>query len=113
MQQLRVDAVATLVRDCAAQGQRPVLLDVREPWEIATARIELDGAASVTVPMQQIPARLAEIDRNQPILALCHHGMRSQQVALFLDRQGYPTVYNITGGIDAWSHQIDPSVPVY
>ncbi|MEY4908768.1 MAG: hypothetical protein RL260_2486 [Pseudomonadota bacterium] len=113
MQPLRVDAVAALVRDCAAQGQHPVLLDVREPWEIATARIVLDGAVSVTIPMQQIPARLAEIDRSQPILALCHHGMRSQQVALFLDRQGYPSVYNITGGIDAWSRQIDPSVPVY
>jgi rhodanese-related sulfurtransferase len=90
-----------------------VLLDVREPWEIATARIVLDGAASVTIPMQQIPERLAEIDRNQPILALCHHGMRSQQVALLLDRHGYPLVYNIAGGIDAWSRQIDPSVPVY
>jgi rhodanese-related sulfurtransferase len=113
MQQLRVDAVAGLVRDCAAQGQHPVLLDVREPWEVATARIVLDGAASVTIPMQQIPARLAEIDRDRPILALCHHGMRSQQVALFLDHQGYPLVYNIAGGIDAWSRQIDPSVPVY
>jgi len=113
MQQLRVDAVTELVRDCTARGQRPVLLDVREPWEIATARIVLDGAASVTIPMQQIPARLAEIERDQPILALCHHGMRSQQVALFLDRQGYPLVYNIAGGIDAWSRQIDPSVPVY
>lgn len=113
MQPLRVESVAALVQACLAQGQRPVLLDVREPWEIATARIVLDGAASVTIPMQQIPSRLAEIDRNQPILALCHHGMRSQQVALFLDRQGYPMVYNITGGIDAWSRQIDPSVPVY
>ena len=113
MQQLRVEAVAALVQACQAQGQCPVLLDVREPWEIATARIVLDGAASVTVPMQQIPARLAEIDRNQPILALCHHGMRSQQVALLLDRHGYPLVYNIAGGIDAWSRQIDPSVPVY
>ena len=57
MQQLRVDAVAALVRTCAAQGLHPVLLDVREPWEIAAARIVLDGAASVTFPMQQIPAR--------------------------------------------------------
>lgn len=113
MQQLRVDAVAGMVRDCAAQGLRPVLLDVREPWEIATAHIVVDGAASVTIPMQQIPARLAEIDRDRPILALCHHGMRSQHVALFLVRQGYPMVYNITGGIDAWSRQVDPTVPVY
>ena len=113
MQQLRVDAVATLVRTCAAQGLRPVLLDVREPWEVATARIALADAASVAIPMQQIPARLADIDRDQPILALCHHGMRSQQVALFLEAQGYPSVYNIAGGIDAWSRQVDPRVPVY
>lgn len=113
MQALSVDVVTALVRDCTAQGLHPVLLDVREPWEIATARIALDGAALVTVPMQQIPARLAEIDPEQPILALCHHGVRSQQVALFLDRQGYPKVYNISGGIDAWSRQVDPTVPVY
>lgn len=113
MEQLRVEAVAAQVRAWAAQGLKPVLLDVREPWEIATASITVAGASSVTIPMQQIPARLAEIDPQQPILALCHHGMRSQQVALFLDRQGYPRVYNIAGGIDAWSHQVDPSVPMY
>lgn len=113
MQHISVEAVSAQVREWAAQGLKPVLLDVREPWEVATARITLNGASSVTVPMQQIPARLAEIDPQQPILALCHHGVRSQQVGLFLDRQGYPEVYNITGGIDAWSRQVDPGVPVY
>ena len=113
MHALPVTAVAACLQDCLARGLRPVVLDVREPWEIATACIAPEGAALVTVPMQQIPARLAEIDPNQPILALCHHGVRSQQVALFLDRQGYPEVYNIAGGIDAWSRQVDPTVPVY
>ncbi|WP_293995268.1 rhodanese-like domain-containing protein [Sphaerotilus sp.] len=113
MQQLRVDAVAAQVQAWTAQGQHPVLLDVREPWEIATARIVLEGAASVTIPMQQIPARWAEIDRDQPILALCHHGVRSQQVALFLAQQGYTSVYNVAGGIDAWSRLVDARVPMY
>ena len=113
MEQIQVEAVAAQARAWTAQGLKPVLLDVREPWEIATASITLAGASSVTIPMQQIPARLAEIDPQQPILALCHHGMRSQQVALFLDRQGYPRVHNIAGGIDAWSRRVDPGVPMY
>ena len=113
MQQIDVGAVVAQVKEWAAQGLKPVLLDVREPWEVAISRITLDDAPSITIPMQQIPARLAEIDPQQPILALCHHGVRSQQVGWFLDRQGYPKVYNITGGIDAWSRQVDPRVPVY
>ena len=113
MHALPVTAVADCIQNSLARGRQPVVLDVREPWEITTAHMIPEGAALVTIPMQQIPARLAEIDPNRPILALCHHGVRSQQVALFLDRQGYPEVYNITGGIDAWSRLIDPSVPLY
>ena len=104
------DPAAWFAQDADAA---PVLLDVREPWEIATASLSLPGARLLSIPMQQIPGRLAEIDPDQPVLALCHHGMRSLQVALFLERQGYPHTYNITGGIDAWSRQVDPAVPLY
>jgi rhodanese-related sulfurtransferase len=63
--------------------------------------------------MQEIPSRLNELEPSQPILGLCHHGMRSLQVVAFLERQGYERVYNVAGGIDAWSREVDASVPTY
>jgi len=97
------------------QGQpvRPVLLDVREPWELQTASVQPDDVDVITIPMQEIPARLAELPADRPIACLCHHGMRSQRVALFLAQQGYTDVANIAGGIDAWSRERDSGVPVY
>ena len=94
------------------QSQRPVLLDVREAWEVQTASARTDALELVHMPMQTIPARLHELDRSRPIACLCHHGGRSMQVAHFLASQGY-TVANVAGGIHAWSAQVDPSVPVY
>ncbi|OYU27479.1 MAG: sulfurtransferase [Burkholderiales bacterium PBB2] len=91
----------------------PLLLDVREPWEAALARIDIEGVASCLIPMGQLPERLDELDRLQPIVCYCHHGMRSLQVVAFLQRQGFDSVYNLAGGIDAWSLQVDPGVPRY
>ncbi len=113
MQQVSVRDVAALAAQCRDNGQPAVLLDVREPWEVALARIEPAGLPLVTIPMQQIPARLAELDPAQPVLVLCHHGMRSLQVALFLERHGHAEVFNIHGGIDAWSREVDPDVAQY
>jgi rhodanese-related sulfurtransferase len=90
-----------------------VLLDVREPWEVQTARIGVPGATALDIPMMGVPARLAEIPRTQPIACICHHGMRSAQVVTFLVQQGYDDVYNLTGGIDAWSTLVDQAVPRY
>ena len=95
------------------QAARPVLLDVREPWELQTASVLPEDVDVVVIPMQEIPARLAEVPADRPIACLCHHGMRSQRVALFLAHQGYTDVANIAGGIDAWSRERDPGVPVY
>jgi len=64
------------------------------------------------MPMQTIPARLAELDKSIPIACLCHHGGRSMQVAIFLLQHGYQVV-NVAGGIHAWSAQVDPTIPVY
>ena len=63
--------------------------------------------------MNTIPARLAELDAGRPVACLCHHGGRSQRVAMFLAQQGFANVANIAGGIDAWSQERDPSVPRY
>jgi len=97
----------------AAEAGRPLLLDVREPWECAIASIRLPGAETLNVPMGQIPRRLDELDPAQPILCICHHGVRSAQVVAFLERAGFQSVYNLAGGIDAWSTRVDPGVPRY
>ena len=91
------------------QADAPVVLDVREPWEVATASLP----GSLPIPMREIPGRLAELPAQRPIVCLCHHGMRSAQVGMFLERQGFDGVINLTGGIDAWSRDVDPSVPTY
>lgn len=96
-----------------ANATDPVVLDVREPWEWQTASVRADGFTLVTLPMGEIPARLAELDPQQPIACLCHHGARSQRVAQFLLQNGFDHVVNIAGGIDAWSLQRDAGVPRY
>jgi rhodanese-related sulfurtransferase len=97
----------------ASKPSRPILLDVREPWEVQTACVSEDGFKLLTIPMRDVPARLAELNPDQPIACLCHHGMRSQQVANFLVQSGFDEVVNVQGGIDAWSREVDPSVPRY
>jgi len=91
---------------------RPVVLDVREPWELKTASVVPQGFTLATIPMNEIPARVSELDPGQRIACLCHHGARSQRVAAFLAQSGFDEVANIAGGIDAWSAH-DPSVPRY
>jgi len=92
-----------------AGRERPVLLDVREPWEVQICSLP----GSVHMPMGDVPARAAELDANKPVVAICHHGGRSMQVCLFLEKNGCAKVHNLTGGVDAWSRTIDPSMPVY
>ena len=91
----------------------PVVLDVREPSELRTASIKADGFELITIPMGVIPPRLSELDPEQPVACLCHHGGRSMQVANFLKARGFKHVANIAGGINAWSAEVDPSVPRY
>ena len=96
-----------------SQPARPLVLDVREPWERETASVEPRDFDLVAVPMNQVPARLAEIPQDRPVACLCHHGVRSLHVALFLAHHGYADVVNIAGGIEAWSRDHDPTVPLY
>jgi rhodanese-related sulfurtransferase len=90
-------------------GDDLVLLDVREPDEIATASIPW----AVTIPMGEIPERFGELPLDKPIVVMCHAGGRSARVTQFLEANGYDNVENLAGGIDAWSEQIDPNVPRY
>ncbi|SAL72259.1 rhodanese domain-containing protein [Caballeronia choica] len=107
MQNLSVTDLAAWLADSSRPA--PVLLDVREPWELQTAKM----ANIVAIPMRDIPARSEELDDEAPIVCICHHGARSAQVGMFLESRGFTHVYNLYGGIDAWSRQVDPGVPVY
>lgn len=109
MRQLPVQELKAL----AEQTPAPLLLDVREPWEFALARIELPGVRTLHIPMRAVPLRLPDLPRTQPVVCICHHGARSAQVVAFLMQQGYEDVYNLHGGINAWSTLVDPSVPRY
>lgn len=96
-----------------AEGQHPLLLDVREPWEVALAGVAAGTLPLACIPMNEVPGRLDELDPAQPVWVLCHHGMRSAQVAGFLERRGFAQVFNVAGGIDAWSLDVDRQVPRY
>ncbi|MDP1952553.1 MAG: rhodanese-like domain-containing protein [Betaproteobacteria bacterium] len=87
----------------------PVLLDVREPWEYQTCHI--DG--SVLAPMNTIPARAQELDRDTDTVVICHHGARSYQVCVFLERNGFSNLYNLQGGVNAWADQVETTMPRY
>ena len=108
--QLRVTDMVAFVQASACQ---PLLLDVREAWELQSASLTLPGTRTLHLPMNSLPARMHELDPTQPILVLCHHGARSQQCVAFLQQQGWAAVYNVAGGIDAWSLEVDASVPRY
>lgn len=86
------------------------LLDVREPWEIASAAI----AGSIDIPMGELPARAHnELDPEAQIVVLCHHGARSLSVTEWLRREGFPSAQSMAGGINQWSREVDPAVPMY
>jgi rhodanese-related sulfurtransferase len=99
------------VRSLAAAGPDWLLLDCRTPEEHATARI----AGSLLVPMQELPARLAEIEawRDKPVIVHCHHGVRSLRVAHWLRERGFSRARSMRGGIEAWSVEVDASIPRY
>lgn len=86
-----------------------VLLDVREDDEIATASLDF----AKHIPMGSVPERLGELAKNGNIVVMCHGGTRSGRIAKYLRENGFASVANLTGGIDAWSVEIDPGVPRY
>lgn len=107
MQQMTAPELANWIADTSRP--RPILLDVREPWEYQTCHI--DGA--ILIPMNTIPARHVELDPDAPVVCICHHGARSMQVAAFLEHNGFTHVTNLTGGVHAWAQQVDGAMPTY
>ena len=106
MQQM---TVRELKERLAQPGARPVLLDVREGWELKICA--LPGA--LHIPMGQVPTRTEELDPQQEIVVVCHYGVRSQRVAHFLASRGFSKLYNLQGGVDAWAREIDPAMHTY
>ena len=114
MQNLHPEQLAEWLAPAAGESPggaegAPVLLDVREHWEYALCSLP----GSVHVPMREIPARLRELDPSRPVVCICHHGVRSLQVAMFLEHRGAREVYNLVGGIDAWARLVDPACARY
>ena len=91
------------------QGDELLLLDVREPWEYEICHIQ----GSTPIPMKEVPGRMEELETAEEVVVICHHGMRSAQVAAFLARSGMANVMNLAGGIDAWARTVDKSMPTY
>jgi rhodanese-related sulfurtransferase len=96
--------------DRRAGGAGMTLLDVREDWEVQLAAVPTDV---LHIPMGQIPDRLAELDPKKETVVICKAGGRSLQVAQFLSARGFSSVFNLTGGILAWSRDVDPKIPQY
>jgi rhodanese-related sulfurtransferase len=92
-----------------ADGDDVVLLDVREHVELELAAV----AGALHIPMREVPARLTDLDTQKPLVVMCHSGGRSRRVAEFLAANGFSSVFNLKGGIDAWSTQLDSHVPRY
>ncbi|HOP89237.1 MAG TPA: rhodanese-like domain-containing protein [Ottowia sp.] len=113
IEQVTPSQLPAWLQAAADGGALPLLLDVREPAEWQAASVRVGGAELLQLPMQSIPPRLSELDPERPVAVLCHHGGRSMQVAMFLAQHGFERVANVAGGIDAWSLQVDPSVPRY
>ncbi|HEY4949560.1 MAG TPA: rhodanese-like domain-containing protein [Candidatus Acidoferrales bacterium] len=97
------------VKELLARDDKVLFVDVREPWEYQTTHIE----GSVLIPLGQIPANLARLENAEQLVLFCHHGMRSLDAAAWLRSQGVEGAQSMTGGIERWSTDIDPSVPRY
>ena len=113
MSQITPTEFAALLASPPASGL-PLLLGEREVWEFQLAALHAEGLVTLNLPMSELADRVGELSPTQPIICLCHHGVRSAQVAGFLERRhGFASVTNFSGGIDAWSMQVDPTVPRY
>ncbi|MCU0765402.1 MAG: rhodanese-like domain-containing protein [Burkholderiaceae bacterium] len=107
MKTISAPALAQWLQD--PERPAPQLLDVREPWERQICGI----AGSQLLPMRTLPAQVHELDAQRPVVCICHHGGRSAHAAMWLARQGFADVYNLSGGVDAWARQVDPAMATY
>ncbi|HIB84770.1 MAG TPA: sulfurtransferase [Chromatiaceae bacterium] len=88
---------------------KPLLLDVREEWEFKLCRID----DAQLVPMRQIPEYLSQLDSQQEVVVICHHGIRSRHVGRYLEANGFERIINLSGGVAEWAKDVDPTMAVY
>src|SRR5579883_410270 len=98
-----------ILKDRLASDDPPVILDVREPWEIEIAALP----DVLSIPLHELVGRVADVPRDRPVAVMCHHGGRSAQATAWLRQQGFARVMNVAGGIDSWARTVDPSVSRY
>lgn len=115
-----VEITTEQVKQKLTSGEKFLLLDVREPWEFEKSHVDLASMAGAAgkaefklIPMNDVPGRLHELPQDEPIVVMCHAGVRSLKVTTWLRQQGFDHAQSLRGGIDAWSRQLDPKVPVY
>ena len=101
--------VSELKQKLDQEPGKVVVLDVREPWERNVCALP----DAINIPMREVPSRTAELPKGVEIAVLCHHGIRSQQVALYLERVGFAKLHNVVGGIAAWARDVDTKMPTY
>lgn len=104
-----LEITASELKNRLDQGDKMLVVDVREPWEYELCRIR--GAK--LVPMGTVPANLQALDVDEDVICYCHHGQRSLDVAVWLRGQGIESAKSLAGGIERWSVEVDPSVPRY
>jgi len=92
-----------------ADNPDPILLDVREPWEFDICAIP----DSVLIPMGKISQQLDSLDKDAEIVVICHHGIRSRSIALYMEQQGFRNMINLSGGVEAWAREVDIDMPTY
>ncbi|MDX1667787.1 MAG: rhodanese-like domain-containing protein [Limnobacter sp.] len=107
MAQLSAPELATWLAQ--AENNRFVILDVREPWEYELCHLP----ESLHIPLGELTSHTERLPADIPIVCVCHHGIRSQRAAMVLSSQGFASLYNLQGGIDAWSRLVDPGCPTY
>lgn len=107
MQQLSAPQLAGWLAD--PEREPPLLLDVREPWEYELCHV----AGSKSLPMRSVPASVGELEPEKDVVVICHHGVRSMQVGIFLESAGFSAVHNLVGGVDAWAQEVDPAMRRY
>lgn len=106
MRHLKAIELKELLDHC---NVRPLLLDVREAWEYEHCHI----AGSRLVPLSELTRAVETLEREAPVIVICHHGIRSVNAALYLEQQGFSDVANLEGGVDAWAREVDSEMPTY
>lgn len=116
MQELNAQQLKTYLDHCQLEpnNEQPLLLDVRQPWEVATCQIECDEINNCAfIPMAQIPTKIESLDASRQTVVICHHGIRSRSVAHYLEQNGFNNVINLSGGVAQWAKMVDSQMAVY